>query len=603
MPPKRNSDRLKQAYKLQTIKTRAKPAPPNMTGEDINEQESSIRRMIKEELKSEEPEETQLENIRVKFPKLKINRNSMTNAKIKEIFASEGLVIDLNISNNNYYSIRRGDIDFKLSPEELSDFEDSKSADIAPIEDDEFDRYDMNMDLLISKTLTPVEFNNILTKIGDEALNDPQKVIDELTNRSKNNFTDLERRLINKFKKKYIIKPPESIAPIERKLIKPVHVISPKHSENFINAMMDLSKIVHDKHKMKLYIDALDPNTVDVSTIKKIYNYISPNPPIYKVPTELKYIKPPPSSISNIIYPVDAKIQQDDYIPVQEHRRMAVSSLEEEPKEQPYETQRADEQTMDIKHTEPDIDEELKIHNTSEGNHDNAQGGNGDTFREVDLNYRDIESDDESPFNFNGIFDEEVDMAEILRQDTERNYRESSERKNKEYEDYVRRNVLPSTERKLGSDITDRPNALGDLGGTNGDAPEDIGRDDYLRGMLDEKDERDEKFPDPSAGVLPIDALNDPDEDYKSLGGGLTKDAMVQTVINTRRARARGEKKQYPKLGQSVKPYRTSTKTLRQTQKEELKPSMRDGRYTQVNLVRTDALNHLRSITELLPSL
>ena len=354
----------------------------------------------------------------------------------------------------------------------------------------------------------------------------------------------------------------------------------------------------------------------------------------------------------------DVKIKIDDYIPVPTQQGGATSSLADEPKESPNDT--LEPSTGAAKHdgqtstTEQQplpsagIENEFKIHNTPLTGEfkDPKQGGNGDRLQETDDNYEDVYED--------GVLDEGLDPRNLFNQaagrnersrDDEQNFTSNINQRMGEIDDIYNElglgdsgdesgnedviidvNRLIDRLNKTNNNINDQlqnaqerkqgvpaggdvPGVLergGNMGGSGGaDAPEDIGRGDNLRGQLaDDEDEMDEKNGG-SDGSIPssaASALDDPDGEYKNMGSALGQNPDVRNMVNARRARAAGADVALPRMKNGIKPYRTSTKSLRQTQKEERLNSMYRGRRTQVDLVRTDALNHLRSVTELLPS-
>ena len=84
-------------------------------------------------------------------------------------------------------------------------------------------------------------------------------------------------------------------------------------------------------------------------------------------------------------------------------------------------------------------------------------------------------------------------------------------------------------------------------------------------------------------------------EGFADLQGSLDKSDLERQFQKSRRNKAQGKQGKMPRL--------FPTKQIRQTQAEEGKPQLnRRNRYDNVALVRESGLNHMRSVSELMPS-
>jgi hypothetical protein len=222
---------------------------------------------------------------------------------------------------------------------------------------------------------------------------------------------------------------------------------------------------------------------------------------------------------------------------------------------------------MDEKHLEHDI----KDQPTGDFKEQKSMnGGNGDLLSENDVNYLDALPD--------GLLGWKS-YDELLKE------RIINKPKYESFDDLLRESGIPRPERKYQSRIPNDDPHIHNWDGSAGDGPEDTGLRDYTRNELlgEEK------------GYADVVDISDLSEGFESMLDGVNIDPHIQAIRNQRRAKARGE---------STKPYRTSTGAMRKRQKEEGRRMKNEkNRYDQVALVRESNLNHLRSITELLPSI
>ena len=187
-------------------------------------------------------------------------------------------------------------------------------------------------------------------------------------------------------------------------------------------------------------------------------------------------------------------------------------------------------------------------------------GGNGDLLSEIDLNYRNRLVD--------GEYDPFIDPAGV------------GERYD-DIEDVYGHSGLPRTERKFNSQIAQDLAPHSREGGA-GESVEEIALRDYIRTQLIDTPSE-EKY-----GEL-VD-MSMQTEEFGDFDGGLAKTDLERQMQSARR---KGGK--MPRL--------FPTKTIRQSQPEEGAPQRnRRNRYDQVALIRSSALNHMRSVTELMPT-
>jgi hypothetical protein len=285
----------------------------------------------------------------------------------------------------------------------------------------------------------------------------------------------------------------------------------------------------------------------------------------------------------------DKQIKQDEYINLNPPQSPKNEQLGEEPDiaftpvltqqdefddyfetfKEPTEHKHDTNDELDIKEEK---DEGLRIH-------DNALGGNGDLMNESDLNYVDLLDDGhhDDPLHDDPLHDEP-----------------SGELHEGWFDDILRESGIPRPERRHHSQVSDRGN-IHDWEGGAGDGPENIGLNDYIRDMMLESNE--EKY----GNVLDTSELT---EGFEDILKGSDIPQNIRNLQFERRAMARGDTKMAARLRESNKAYRTSTGSMRKKQKEEGKRKKNDrNRYDQVSLVRESNLNHLRSISELLPTL
>jgi hypothetical protein len=148
---------------------------------------------------------------------------------------------------------------------------------------------------------------------------------------------------------------------------------------------------------------------------------------------------------------------------------------------------------------------------------------------------------------------------------------------------------LPRTERKFDSHIASDAPGVHNWDGGAGDDPESIGMRDFNRSELLRSSQDDEaKF----AGIVNMDGLV---EDFGDPSHGLGRTPLEKQIQAARRARARGGRAPMPKM--------FPTKVIRQKQPEEGASKLNSRkRYDQVALARESALNHMRSVSELMPT-
>lgn len=219
-------------------------------------------------------------------------------------------------------------------------------------------------------------------------------------------------------------------------------------------------------------------------------------------------------------------------------------------------------------------------------------GGSGDLIREPDADYLDVLEDGKDDISLISTGEAFPFSLEDLGYTAERG-REIYE----SLEDVLSRSGLPRPERKFESSVAqDEPgvqNWDGYLEGSAGDAPEDIGHADYVRSTI---------FGDDEGKYAQVVDLGEIEDDWKEmLQSGLDKPPEIAAIQKARRARAAGDTSAAPRLSESTDPYRTSTRAIRKDTKEA--PTKRGSRYTNVGLVRESRLNHLRSISELMPNI
>lgn len=298
---------------------------------------------------------------------------------------------------------------------------------------------------------------------------------------------------------------------------------------------------------------------------------------------------------------------------------------------------------LDEKHLDSN---ELKVRYEPEGKFPEnpaLTGGSGDLLREPDVRYGDvdieqydtqpqatnegwidirgtsIESEEEQPY---GMYQTLIDSLEEQKHSaTSQEYSElmdqiaairrvfNLERSYENTEDQLRTSMIPRAERRYGSQIAqDVPglhNWEGRYDGSAGDGPEDIGLDDFLRAGILGADEG--KY----ARTIDLSSVSDDWSDVVNIG--LETSENIRDIQRQRRARAAGESSKAPRLPDNVaravatakasadpEPYRTSTGAIRKSTEGQTR---RGSRYTNVGLVRKSRLNHLRSITELMPTI
>ena len=204
-------------------------------------------------------------------------------------------------------------------------------------------------------------------------------------------------------------------------------------------------------------------------------------------------------------------------------------------------------------------------------------GGDGDLMDETDIKYPDVMDD--------GKLNDSNQLPNP----------EWGELKNA-YDDFVNtisESAIPRPERAFDAHIADSYGGVHDSEGGAGDGVEDIAERDYLRARIFGEDEK-------HANILDVVGV---DDEYKNLLAEPV-DPLIRQVQMARRARMRGDTSMAPRLSESNKPYRTSTAKMRMRQAEERgNIKNQNNRYDQIALVRENNLNHIRSITELLPSI
>lgn len=263
----------------------------------------------------------------------------------------------------------------------------------------------------------------------------------------------------------------------------------------------------------------------------------------------------------------DREVKDDEYIdPTMAVTEPVNESLGNEPDDSlPTETEgdagnTASSSVNDIEQTN---ESEQAVRYGTESKHDEnpaLTGGNGDQLNEVDLNYNNqLESGETDPYP-----EEEKSLVDI-------------------YEEMVGKYGF----RQPGYGSIQLPDTVRhNWEGGAGESVEEIAMRDELRTRIVGDD--DEKY-----GSL-VSTLTQTD-DFGDLQGGLDKSDLERQFQKSRRDKARGKQGKMPRL--------FPTKQIRQTQAEEGKPQLNNrNRYDNVALVRESGLNHMRSVSELMPS-
>ena len=335
-----------------------------------------------------------------------------------------------------------------------------------------------------------------------------------------------------------------------------------------VKAKLDLNTIEPDA--LNAMLDALGVDARAERHSKRKTIYIRPGN--VNVRTEEKKSLPPKPDVVIDIHEskADVEVKSDEQInPVDPDVAQVSEQLGEEPDDALPVLDDEDNFTelsgMDYKHgfDTTDAEQNIRYVNDEVGvlpeDEDFIGGANGDV-PENGIRYLDVESDGE------------ID---------EKNPGQEGDPTAHDYEITVGMAGLPRTERKFGSQIAG-DNVDHNWDGGAGDDPESIGLRDFNRTQLiDVPDE--EKY----GGMVASSLLA---EDFGDPSAGLDKSDLERMI---QKARRKGGK--MPKL--------FPTKTIRQRQPEEGgNQQNRRNRYDQVSLVRESSLNHMRSVSELMPT-
>jgi len=275
----------------------------------------------------------------------------------------------------------------------------------------------------------------------------------------------------------------------------------------------------------------------------------------------------------------DKKIEREEYINLNNPKRgsSVALPLEEEP-DNDYSTQLQQSENLYRLQDEPDIERkisnELEIKDETNFKHDNHTGGSGDVGLQNDDNYENGEDMIGEDYNIYSSYEE---------------YNTDKDA----YNQMVKESGVYRSERKYNSNIAEDEAGIHTFDNSAGDGPEDIGERDYIGEILQDNSDSLEHMRDLSMQT----------DDF----GDFTKDTQtpqnIRNIQKERHANLRGDTRTASRLRQSNKAYRTSTGSLRKQKPEEMgKKKNERNRYDQVQLVRESNLNHLRSITELLPN-